>query len=159
MNEVRCETARELIPDLVGARLSAAEASRITAHLETCAECRAEADLVRLLFAARPAAPSGLSDRIRAAAHAYRHPGRRPWWGLAAAAVAALALGIGVSSTSVKGTATAVPGFVAEGSGSGDAWLTDDGMIAGAPALDGLSDEALRTLLDELGSSGTGGSA
>ena len=159
MNDMRCETAREWIPDLVGSRLDAAEAARVSAHLDTCADCRAEADLVRLLFAGRPDAPAGLSTRIRAAVHADRQTtGRHPWWGLAAAAVAALALGIGVASTGVKDTTT-VPGYVAAGTNSGDAWYSDDGMIAGAPALDGLSNDALQTLLEELGSNGKGGSA
>jgi hypothetical protein len=38
-------------------------------------------------------------------------------------------------------------------------WVSDDGLIAGAPALDDLSDEALMTLLDELGADGSGGAA
>ena len=32
----------------------------------------------------------------------------------------------------------------------GNLWLSDDGLIAGAPTLDGLSDEALKELLQEL---------
>jgi len=155
---VRCETAREMIPDLVGGRLSGSEASRITAHLDTCEACRAEADVLRLLFTSRPGAPAGLALRVRGAVHRDRGSARRPWWGLAAAAVAVLALGIGVASRSTTAARVTVPEFVAEGSGA-SIWLTDDGMIAGAPALDGLSDEALRALLDELGSGGTGGTA
>ena len=38
-------------------------------------------------------------------------------------------------------------------------WLSDDGLIAGAPALDALSDEALLQFLDELDVGGAGGSA
>ena len=155
---VRCETARELIPDLVGGRLPGPEVSRVTAHLDTCEACRAEADLLQLLFAGKPGAPAGLASRVREAVRLDRSSARRPWWGLAAAAVAVLALGIGVASRSSTETRVTVPEFVAEGSGA-SVWLTDDGMIAGAPALDGLSDDALRALLDELGSGGTGGTA
>jgi predicted anti-sigma-YlaC factor YlaD len=159
MTDVRCETARELIPDLVGDRLGAAEASRVAAHLETCADCRAEAELARLLYVARPQVPVGLAGRLAAAVRADRPRGRRPWWGLAAAAVAVLALGIGVASRSTTDTDTVVPGFVAQGTATTGAWVNDNGMVAGAPALDGLSDEALQALLNELESNGTGGSA
>jgi anti-sigma factor RsiW len=155
---MRCETARELIPDLVGGRLSTGDASRVNAHLDACDACQAEADFVRLLLAGRPVAPRDLAARVRAAVHAERGSVRRPWWGLAAAAVAVLALGIGVASRSSTDARVTVPGFVAEGTAA-NVWLTDDGMIAGAPALDGLSDDALQALLDELGSGGTGGTA
>lgn len=158
MTEVRCETARELIPDFVGGRLPAAEASQVAAHLATCGDCRAEAELAGFLYAGRPEVPAALAARVRAAVLADRRPTRRPGWGLAAAAVAVLALGIGVSSRNPADTRVSVPGYVAEGTAT-DAWLSDDGMVAGAPALDGLSDDALRTLLDELGSGGTGGAA
>jgi len=159
MTDVRCETARELIPDLVGGRLGAAEASRVAAHLETCADCRAEAELVRLLYVARPQVPESVTGRVLAAVRADAPHGRRPWWGLAAAAVAVLALGIGVASRSGRDTETVVPGFAAQGTSTTGAWVSDNGMVAGAPALDGLSDEALQTLLEELESNGTGGSA
>ncbi|MCG6958186.1 MAG: zf-HC2 domain-containing protein [Gemmatimonadetes bacterium] len=155
---MRCEFARELIPDLVGGRLAAEEAARVGSHLETCDACRAEADFVRLLFASRPVAPRELVSRVREAVRAGEGSARRPWWGLAAAAVAVLALGIGVASRGATEATAPVPGFVAEGTAV-NVWFADDGMIAGAPALDGLSDDALQALLDELGSGGTGGTA
>jgi predicted anti-sigma-YlaC factor YlaD len=159
MTDVRCETARELIPDLVGGRLDAAEAARVAAHVEACADCRADAELARLLYVARPQVPAGLAGRVRASMRGDRQRGRRPWWGMAAAAVAVLALGIGVASRSANDSDTVVPGFVAQGTSPTGAWVTDNGMVAGAPALDGLSDDALQALLEELESSGTGGSA
>jgi predicted anti-sigma-YlaC factor YlaD len=159
MTDMRCETARELIPDLVAGRLGAAEAARVAAHLEACTECRGDAEVVRLVHVGRPRVPAGLAGQIRAAVRADRQRGRRPSWGLAAAAVAVLALGIGVASRSAKETDTAVPGFVAQGTSATGAWVSDNGTIAGAPAFDGLSDDALQALLDELESSGTGGSA
>lgn len=158
MNEVRCEWARDLIPDHVAARLSAAETAQIAAHLEVCAECRAEADVARLILAGQPQLPPGLAKRIRAAVRADRRPTRRPGWGLAAAAVAVLAVGIGVASRNAQNTTPVVPGYVAEGTTT-ESWINEDGTIAGAPALDGLSDDGLRTLLNELNNSGTGGSA
>lgn len=156
MTEMRCDTARELIPDLAGGRLSAAEGAGVRAHLETCAECRAEAQLARLLFAGRPQVPVALASRVRTAVHAGRRPTRNPWWGVAAAAVAVLAVGIGVGSRRIKNTGTPVPGYVAEGTAPTSSWLNDDGMVAGAPALQGLSNDALQTLLEELDNSGAG---
>jgi hypothetical protein len=37
--------------------------------------------------------------------------------------------------------------------------MSDDGLLAGAPLFDGLSDEALVALLDELSLEGPGGAA
>jgi hypothetical protein len=51
-----------------------------------------------------------------------------------------------------------VPAFVSEAE-EGEIWLSDDGLVAGAPAFDDLSDEALLELLDELSSTSTGGTA
>jgi hypothetical protein len=83
----------------------------------------------------------------------------RPWWwGISAAAVAALALGIGMSSDGSEQVESAVPGYAFEIE-DGDAWLSDDGLIAGAPDLDALSDEALLQFLDELTVGGAGGGA
>jgi hypothetical protein len=41
----------------------------------------------------------------------------------------------------------------------GEIWVSDDGLLAGAPLFDGLSDDALLQLLDELSVESTGGSA
>ncbi len=153
MSETGCERAREAIPDFVGGRLPAEVRAAIEVHLGTCAECREEAELVALLTASRPAVPPGLARRIEAAVRVVPSGAvRRPWWGLAAAAVAALALGIGVASRNDR-AATDLPAYVADTETEG-LWLSDDGLIAGAPALDALSDDALVQLLDEIGSGG-----
>ena len=41
----------------------------------------------------------------------------------------------------------------------GEVWASDDGLVAGAPLFDGLSDDALQELLNELSSGSLGGSA
>jgi hypothetical protein len=51
-----------------------------------------------------------------------------------------------------------VPGYAYEVE-EGDLWLSDDGVIAGAATLDGLSDEALAQLLEELTVGASGGAA
>lgn len=157
MTNPRCEQARDSIPDFVAGRLASAEAAVVQTHLDGCDECRAEAELVDLLFTTRPAVPDGLVDRIGSHVRFRRRAVSRPWWGVAAAAVAAVALGIGVTSRSGPADEE-VPAYVAELEGLSP-WVSDDGLIAGAPALDGLSDEALQTLLDEMGAGGSGGAA
>ena len=159
MSEGHCERVRENLPDFVGGRLAPADAALVEAHLSDCSECGDEAALVRLLFDARPAAPTGLAGRIEGST---RTTGRRtyhPWWGVAAASVAAVALGIGVTSREAPSVDDVeVPGIVA-GVGETSIWVADDGLVAGAPALEGLSDEALLLLLDELGTETMGGAA
>jgi hypothetical protein len=76
--------------------------------------------------------------------------------------VAALALGIGVSSERIVDPFTsfgldALTEADATAAEDADVWISDDGLLAGAPALDVLSDEDLVELLDELAMSGAGG--
>ncbi len=159
MSEVHCEIIRERLPDFVGGRLAPADAAQVQAHLGECLECRDEAALVELLYAARPAAPAELAKRIESAARVPLRPAYHPWWGVAAASVAVVALGIGVISRNPHAAEDAeVPGIVA-GVGEASIWLADDGLVAGAPALEGLSDEALLMLLEEMDSGTTGGAA
>ena len=120
-----------------------------------CADCRAELDLVRLLYASRAEVPEGLLERLTRETMAGRPA--RAWWGISAAAIAALALGIGIGSHD-PAPAAEVPGFAREAE-AGEIWLSDDGLVAGAPALDDLSDDALLQLLDDLTNSSAGGTA
>jgi anti-sigma factor RsiW len=155
-NTLDCGDVRELIPDLVAGRLPADQAARVQSHMATCADCRAELDLVRLLHATRADVPADLLDRITRASIA-RRPART-WWGISAAAIAALALGIGIVSDDASAPGAEPSVFVREAE-EGEIWLSDDGLVAGAPALDELSDEALLELLDELTNVSTGGGA
>ena len=148
MSHADCGTIRELIPGFVGSRLSSGEIEDIERHLSGCAECRDELELAQMLFASPARVPEGLADRVIEAVRADRRPVHRPWWGISAAAVAALALGIGImSDPSVS--VTDVPDFASEIE-EGELWMSDDGLLAGAPSLEGLSDEALLQLLEEL---------
>jgi len=79
---------------------------------------------------------------------------------VSAAAIVALALGIAIVSDrgAVEGPVD-VPGFAYE-MYEGDLWLSDDdGLLAGAPSIYGLSDEELVQLLDELSVGASGGAA
>ena len=149
MSQTECGSIRELIPDVVAGRVSVQGEEAVDAHVLTCAECRAELDLVRALRHTRPYAPKALADRVVRAVERDRRGLRRPWWGISAAAVAALALGIGVTSQSGGPAPLSVPDYAYEME-EGALWSSDDGLLAGAPTLDELSDEALLELLDEL---------
>ena len=153
MSDQHCEMARNRIPDLVAGRLSVDEADEVSAHLPLCGECTAEAELVALLYEGRPAPPEHMVARIEGALRSPGGGGVRPWWGLAAAAVAAVALGIGVITDGNAGLGMDIPAYVAATDDLG-MWLGDDGLIAGAPALEDLSEEALLTLLEEMTSGG-----
>jgi len=158
MSNVKCETAREWIPDYVSGRLAKLDATSVQSHLRACDECRAEVGLARLIFESRVDVPDGLANRVRDAVRYDRTSISRPWWGITAAAVAALALGIGISSDRSEQPESPIPGYAYELE-EGDLWLSDDGLIAGAPALDALSDEALLQFLDELDVGAAGGAA
>lgn len=153
MNQTDCGTIRECLPDFGAGRLDVDAANAVTAHLPTCAECRGELELIQMLLAAPPGVPAALVDQVTTAVWTSRRSTRRPWWGISAAAVAALALGIGVSTDRPVATGSSIPDFASE-TEEGQLWLSDDGLLAGEPSLDGLSDEALMELLEELTSEG-----
>ena len=157
MSEFACGTVRELIPDFVGSRLGPEELETVDTHVTACGECRAELELAQMILGSRPRVPAGLLERITRAVAADRGATSRPWWGLTAAAVAALALGIGMSSERSPAPLE-VPGFAREVEEE-DVWLSEDGLVAGAPMFESLSDEALVVLLDELSVEQAGGAA
>ncbi len=148
MSEHLCTEVRERLPAYVAGQLDRGATARVHEHLAGCAQCRAEHELAVLLLGARPAVPEGLVERIQTSLRYERATVRRPWWGLAAAAVAALALGIGAASSgrdrAVEPAAYAVEDTV-------DPWLSDEGVVAGAPVLSDLSEAALQSLLEEMG--------
>ena len=158
MNDIDCAAARELIPDFVASRLASEEADQVERHVQTCADCLAELELAQILFASRASVPEALLERILRNSVTVRAAPARTWWGVSAAAVAALALGIGITADPAPETPAEVPGFATE-TEEGEVWLSDDGLLAGAPALDDLSDEALLQLLDELTVGPSGGAA
>ena len=167
-----CESVVDRLPDRVANRLGPEEALQVDTHLEECAACRAEAELLTLLAADAPTAPPGLEERIQravgrefgkevaavrasgAAGGPVPHrtlgwrPSRIPAWGWAAAAGLALLLGRGL-----------VPDGESTASGPDLLALTDadveygvlptGDIVAGAPVLDGLTEEVLNQLLEE----------
>lgn len=164
MSEWSCASVRDRLPEHVTGRLAGEEAGRMESHLRSCAGCAGEADLLAALMTTRAQAPEALADRIRRAVLDERpsaggrpatSPVARRWlgvprWALAAAAALVLALGTGLFWHDVT-----------QGSGEGplarvaldpvpETWMDDEAVVAGAPVLDALTEEALQVLLEEM---------
>lgn len=153
-----CATIREMIPDVAAGRMAGEAAGVVETHVVGCGDCRRELDLARSLYETRPRVSVDMSGRVLTALRRRRRMDQRPVWGLAAAAVAALALGIGISSgpaATDSPSSDELPTDVAEE----ELWLSDDGVLAGAPMIETLSDEALAELLEELAAPSNGGQA
>lgn len=85
---------RDLLPDLLHERLAPADRARMQAHVDACADCRAELALLGRLRDALHRAPAVDVAAIAAAIPPYRAPSRRSWGGWrVAAAVTMIAVG------------------------------------------------------------------
>ena len=71
MNDCMNVEVREALPDLLNGRLSALDTATMTAHVESCADCRAELALLREARSTAPLAPGIDVARIAAAIPAY----------------------------------------------------------------------------------------
>jgi anti-sigma factor RsiW len=169
MKSPQCEKVQDLLPDWVAEILDDEGATEVREHLLQCPECAGEEKLVRTLFEGRPTAPDGLEARIQSRvreelAESLVQTGvvkaidsRRRWaWNttptraLSAAALVVLSLGVGVIWDGQTPEVTLEPVEVAAEEPMPEAWLWDDGMVAGAPVYDGLTDEELEALIEEL---------
>ena len=98
MNDCVNAEVRDALPDFVNNRLSELDAATIRAHVDSCAECRAEVALLRDVRALQPIAPAMDVNRIVAALPAYRsvstatsrNESRKSWALAAAAAIVAI---------------------------------------------------------------------
>jgi len=171
MTEQDCERTRDILPLLILGELDPEESRGVERHLASCASCRGEEAALRAILATRPETPADLSERIQARVReelggaAQKRAGgdevgvlpfsrRRTWvpvWALPAAAVVILSLGIGViwNGEDVPEVGQDPIQVVAE-EPIPESWLWDDGMVAGAPVFDGLTDEQLETLIQEM---------
>jgi len=165
MKSPQCEVVRDRLPDYVAGILDEVGAAAVVDHVSSCSECRVEEGLVRALFESRPMAPEGLEARIQArvreemgsapqaGAKVLPMRKRRSWaptWAMSAAALVVLSLGIGVVWQGQTPEVDMDPLEVAVDEPVPESWLWDDGIVAGAPLYDGLSDEDLETLIREL---------
>ncbi len=152
MRPIDCEHVRDLLPDMLSDRLEAGENARARAHLQSCADCRAELGVAAAVARARLSVPAGLQERIGQAVH-----GRvavRPRWPAAVAASVAVAV---IGSSALLGPRfwqapdgdSAPPAADVPGAG----WIgVDDAFMSGASSLRDLSVKELEQLLAELGS-------
>lgn len=168
MRSPGCDEVRDHLPGWVLGDLPEREAEEIRTHLSSCTDCREMEEVVRGVLHSRPPVPPELADRIRARlrqelAGATDIPAADPsvtrltrktrWapaWALSAAALVILSLGIGVVWNGETPETPMDPMEVAVEEPLPEAWLWDDGIVAGAPTLDGLSDEELEALIQEL---------
>ena len=151
-----CEQVRDLLPELVSGRLDIASASSARAHLETCADCRAELAIAESIAGARVMLPAGLERRVQLAT-----ANRRVsyWTRGRMAAVATFAVAI------IGGSVLIAPYL--ESTGPTDAPATvvnigpvpsagfigvEDAFGSGAASISDLTDEQLKQLLAELDS-------
>ncbi|MDT8339924.1 MAG: zf-HC2 domain-containing protein [Longimicrobiales bacterium] len=169
-----CERVRERLPEWAAGALGVEVRDEVASHLEVCATCAEEARTVRLLAGARPAVPGELEVRLRAALDREwaataavggsgvgsdradrrdraarprwaRIPGGLPAW-VAAAAVLAAVVGRGVLRPGAQDDSP----VLAYAEEDAPALLWDEGVVAGAPVLEGLTDEELAQLLEEM---------
>lgn len=163
MSDWSCAEVRERLPEHVTGRLAGDEALPVGEHLRACAACAAEADLLAALMATRPEAPADLSARIRnavltdrkAAARERAATGAPPRsgiarWSLAAAAALLLALGAGVVWQQLTPAGQEGPLARVALDPVPETWMDDDAVVAGAPVLDALTEDALQALLEEM---------
>jgi predicted anti-sigma-YlaC factor YlaD len=153
MSDTRCELVVDCLPEWVARRGDPEFRAEIEEHLSTCGECRAEADLLEVLLSLRPESPDALAEQVQRVLREV-HPIRRvPSWGLSAAAVLILSLGTGLVWSRMQ------EGSIVPASSAGEEisqevnlglWPSDDGMVAGSPTLEGLTDEVLLALLEEM---------
>lgn len=166
MNEMTCDHVLDRLPDLAAGRIGESDAAALHAHLGGCADCAEAWSVVSLLAEAGPApVPPGLEARLQAAVRADgvgsaagAAGGRRgiPHWRLAAAAGIVLALATPVLMDRMGTGNGVLPDDLEVAEALTESlpspWLgEDEGIVAGAPVLDGLSDEALEQLLEEMG--------
>ena len=165
MTHEQCDRIRDQLPEFLSGGLGRADADEAEAHLAGCEGCRGEVEVLAALLRACPEPPSGLEGRIQARVQEefgteekpaevipIRPRFRRiPSWALSAAALLVLALGTKALLDENGQDLVQDPIVVANQDPLPEAWLWDDGMVAGDLVLDGLTDEDLEALLEELG--------
>ena len=156
MNEIDCAKVRDCLPDFASGRIENHRSVTIESHLLSCEDCQSELELIQVLQAGSPVVPASLADQIENAVSSLRRPWNRSWWGpsvwgfpAAAAALVALVVGVGVSRDRPEVIQDVVFDFGVD-LDQGEMWLSDDSFLAGDLWIEGLSDETLMELLEEL---------
>jgi hypothetical protein len=154
MTPYDCETTRDLLPLRIREDLLPHEAARVDLHVSGCADCLADAALVRALAATAAPVPPDLERRVLGAVRTARAPRRVPAGiGMAAALAAALLGGVLLMQRAGPGLApeSAPRSLVLDdGVSPPVSWtMTDDPLLHGS-TLQQLSVEQLEVILAEL---------
>jgi anti-sigma factor RsiW len=142
---------RDLIPDLVHGTLAGAERQRVEQHIASCAECAAEAALIRRARTVlAPRTPSIDAGRIAARIPRYapRSRGRLGTAWRVAASILVLAVGA-TTFDLVRRQSGQVAGDPTLGE-SAVATVADVGTLSFAGRLSALADEELEQLLADI---------
>lgn len=143
MNPYDCEAIRDLLPSLTRGEMLPHEETLAELHLETCAACREEAGIVRLLQNTLAPVPDGLEARVISAVR------RRSWLrGRPARLAMAATLAVAVIGGSLVFDRTGAGGDLDVEALS---WAAaQDPLLHGGSELPELSVEELEMLLTEL---------
>lgn len=143
MNPYDCEAVRDLLPSLTRGEILPHDATLVELHLETCAECSAQAAIVRVLQATLAPVPDGLEDRVLAAVRRHTLRRGRPARLAMAATLAAAIMGAALVYERVSPRADLDIEAVS--------WAAaQDPLLHGGSELHDLSVEQLELLLEEL---------
>lgn len=147
---------KDVLAEVAAGRADRDVEARVRGHAAECDDCAEELRLLGALARGRPELPAELAARIdRGVREGLRGPGaRRRWipsWGLAAAAVAVLALGTPSLVERIERGDAPVGGEGGSDDEVAGVWVSEEPLVAGAPVLDGLTDEQLSALLEDLG--------
>jgi anti-sigma factor RsiW len=132
--------------------LSLAERERTERHVAECSACAEDFRFMAMVYGTRPQPPRSFAMEALAQYEAELSRRTSGWWSgsMAAAAVLLLAMGIGLASQASDPSGDFAGWTVAVESEEGmEDWAGDDWFIAGAPYLEGVSDETLLVLLTE----------
>ena len=149
MNEIDCAKVRDCLPDFASGRIENHRSVTIESHLLSCEDCQSELELIQILRAASPVVPVLLADQIENAVFSSRRSWNRSRWGLSAAVLVALAVGVGLPRDRPEVIQDVVYDFGVDPE-QGELWLTEDSFLAGDLWIEGLSNETLMKLLEEL---------
>jgi hypothetical protein len=145
-----CGRIRDLLPLALRGPLPPAERGEVEAHIARCEECRSEERFLGRVFEARPRAPGSLAPSVMDAMDQTVGGRMRRGsltWGFRAAAVAVLALGVGVVWQRME---TRDPIWSLALDAPAESWGQEDWLVAGSALLDGVSEETLLALLEEM---------
>ena len=149
MTLIDCAEAKDLLPEFVRDELADERRRSIAGHIKVCMDCQQEVELLQRIHNDTLRVPSSLASDIKdALAREHRAARWSVRWAVPAAAAVALALGTAVVWERVRALPEVGPLGLEP---FAVVWPSDDDDVAGAPTLEGLSDDDLSILFEELG--------